>query len=86
MKVESIGRREGIMMRPGYFGGYGMGGGSLMMLLIVLVIGVLLYVAFNQNRKKSQSGSNEALDVAKGRLARGEITTEEYEQIKEKLL
>ncbi|KIY23704.1 hypothetical protein UB32_01655 [Mesobacillus subterraneus] len=81
------------MMGPGYFGGFGMGGGSLMMLIIILAIGYLLYLAFNQNQNRGnsqtqprQSGSNEALEVAKARLARGEITVEEFEQIKENLL
>ena len=80
-----------MMMGPGYFGGFGMGGGSLMMLVVFLAIGYLLYLAFNQNRGNSQtlsrqSRSSEALELAKGRLARGEITVEEFEQIKTNLL
>ncbi|MBT2679603.1 SHOCT domain-containing protein [Bacillus sp. ISL-35] len=79
------------MMGPGYFGGFGMGGGSLMMLVVFLAIGYLLYLAFNQNRGNSQtlsrqSMSSEALELAKGKLARGEITVEEFEQIKTNLL
>ena len=80
-----------MMMGPGYFGGFGMGGGSLMMLVVFLAIGYLLYLAFNQNRGNSQTHSRqsrsiEALELAKGRLARGEITVEEFEQIKTNLL
>ncbi|MBT2703507.1 MULTISPECIES: SHOCT domain-containing protein [Bacillaceae] len=80
-----------MMMGPGYFGGFGMGGGSLMMLVVFLAIGYLLYLAFNQNRGNSQtlsrqSMSSEALELAKGKLARGEITVEEFEQIKTNLL
>ena len=80
-----------MMIGPGYFGGFGMGGGSLMMLVVFLAIGYLLYLAFNQNRGNSQtlsrqSRSSEALELAKGRLARGEITVEEFEQIKTNLL
>ncbi len=79
------------MMGPGYFGGFGMGGGSLMMLVVFLAIGYLFYLAFNQNRGNSQtlpsqSRSSEALELTKGRLARGEITVEEFEQIKTNLL
>jgi len=80
-----------MMTGPGYFGGFGMGGGSLMMLVVFLAIGYLLYLAFNQNRGNSQtlprqSWSSEALELAKGRLARGEITIEEFEEIKTNLL
>jgi putative membrane protein len=80
-----------MMMGPGYFGGFGMGGGSLMMLVVFLAIGYLLYLAFNQNRGNSQtlsrqSRSSEALELAKSRLALGEITVEEFEQIKTNIL
>lgn len=83
-----------MMMGPGfgYYGGFGMGGGSLMMLIVFLGIGLLFYLAFNnQNRGSNQPISHqavntEALEIAKGWLARGEITVEEFEQIKANLI
>jgi len=82
-----------MMMGPGYgyFGGFGMGGGSLMMIIVFLAVGYLLYLAFNQNRRSEQtlplqSMNNQAMDLAKGRLARGEITVEEFEKMKANLL
>ncbi|MCM3365029.1 SHOCT domain-containing protein [Niallia sp. Sow4_A1] len=81
------------MMGPGYFGGFGMGGGSFMMIIVILVIGVLLYLAYNHkntgngNMMAVQPAHNlEAFEIAKSRLASGEITVEEFEQIKKYLL
>lgn len=83
------------MMGPGFgnYGGFGMGGGSLMMLLGFLVIGLLFYLAFNKQNNGAGNYpvsrpaiSSEALELAKSRLARGEITLEEFEQIKKNLL
>jgi putative membrane protein len=93
---ESIKKWKGekeMMMGPGYgyFGGFGMGGGSLMMIIVSLAVGYLLYLAFNQNRRSEQTFplqavNNQAIDLAKGRLARGEITVEEFEKMKANLL
>lgn len=83
------------MMGQGFggFGGFGMmGSGSLMMILILVAIGFLIYLALNkQNPNKdsfiSPSATNtEALKIAKLRLANGEISVEEFEQIKKNLL
>jgi putative membrane protein len=82
-----------MMMGPGYgyFGGFGMGGGSLMMIIVFLAVGYLLYLAFNQYRRSEQTlpllaVNNQAIDFAKDRLARGEITVEEFEKMKANLL
>lgn len=85
-------RREIVMMGPGfgYYGGFGMGGGSFMMILVLLAIGLLVYFAFNRQQRESWNVSaapnTNALELAKTRLARGEISLEEFEQIKNKLL
>ena len=83
------------MMGSGYgYGGFGMGGDSLMMILVILVIGYLFYMAINNNKKaedekvnrSQQVQSSKAIEIAKSRLARGEISFEEFEQIQKNLL
>lgn len=72
-------------------GMFGMGGGSIMMILVVLLIGYLFYLGMNnqkigiQNRSQQVTSSN-ALEIAKSRLAQGEISFEEFEQIKKNIL
>ncbi len=77
----------------GYYGGFGMGGGFMMMIIGFLAIGFLFYLALKkQNNGAGQyqvsrpAANTEALEIAKGRLARGEISVEEFEQIKTQLL
>lgn len=83
------------MMMGNRLCGYGMfGGGGFMMLLLLMAIGFIFYSAF----KKQSLGSNgrtlslqkpadsEALKIAKTRLARGEISVEEFEKIRRNLL
>lgn len=73
------------------FGMFRMGGGSIMMILVVLLIGYLFYLGMNnqkigiQNRSQQVTSSN-ALEIAKSRLAQGEISFEEFEQIKKNIL
>lgn len=86
-------------MGPG-FGTYsgcfgGIGGGFGMMFFGIIIIGAVIYFVMkgqNNNRGTFNSGiSNNdteanALDIAKSRLAKGEITSEEYENIKKTLI
>lgn len=82
------------MMGQGYgsYSNIGMGGGSTMMILFFLTIGAVVYLLINQQntggkRIIPQPVINlEALDIAKSRLANGEISIEEFEQIKKNLL
>ncbi|KXG44973.1 hypothetical protein U473_01955 [Tepidibacillus decaturensis] len=81
------------MMGPGFgaFGGCGLGGGFGMMFLGLIVIGVIIYllVKGNQNGttvRNVTATNSDALEIAKSRLAKGEITTEEFENIKKNLL
>lgn len=81
------------MMGPGYGMGYGMGGGFWMMLGLLLIIGFAIYY-FMKNKNNSNNGFNtsqqvpgaDAMEIAKNRLAKGEITSEEFEVIKKTLL
>jgi putative membrane protein len=75
------------------FGGLGMmGGGPFMMLLFLVVIGYLFYLALNKQTPTHKEAyistypTVDALNIAKARLANGEITIEEFEQIKLNLL
>jgi putative membrane protein len=66
---------------------YGLGGG-IMMLLVWLAILVLLVAAITYVIRTAGPGKNErtsALDIAKERYAKGEITKQEYEQLKKDL-
>ncbi|AWI12437.1 hypothetical protein ABW02_23010 [Niallia circulans] len=80
------------MMGLGHgFGMFGMGGGSIMMILVVLLIGYLFYLGINNQKIGTQDGnqqvtSSNALEIAKSRLAQGEISFEEFEQIKKNIL
>ncbi|MFX3624791.1 MAG: SHOCT domain-containing protein [Ectobacillus sp.] len=77
-----------MMMGPGY-GLFGMGGGLLMMLLWLLIIGLVVYMAAKSANTRAgghAAAGPAAIDIAKSRLASGEITVEEFEQIKKTLL
>ncbi len=75
------------MMGPGMMAGWGYGrsfgwfGGPGVLTLLLLVVGVVLLVlAFT--RREHPDG---ALEILKQRLARGEITPEQYEELKKTL-
>ena len=72
------------MMGPGMMGGWGYGrgfgwfGGFALLTLLLLVAGVALIVLAVTRRE----APNGALEVLKQRLARGEITPEQYAELK----
>lgn len=69
---------------PGY-GGWGIFpyGGLIMGLLLLLILGAVLYAVFrNRNNTKITPSS---FEILKRRLARGEISKEEYRELLEKL-
>jgi putative membrane protein len=63
---------------------YGHGGGY-MWIILLLIIGVVVYLVWQNTKSKTQSERETALDILKKRYARGEITKEQYEQMKQKL-
>ncbi len=82
----------GPWMMGGYFGqGYGLGGSILSLLFWVLILGggALLVVWFGRQSSPSSSsrtGSEEtALEILKRRFALGEITREQFEQMRRDL-
>ncbi|MFI5341303.1 MAG: SHOCT domain-containing protein [Candidatus Methylomirabilales bacterium] len=80
------------MMGWGGYGGYGMGFlGGLFMLLFwgLIIVGLVLVVRWlwDQGRSRAGAGAGDApLDILKRRYARGEISKEEFERMKQDLL
>ncbi len=69
---------------PGY-GGFGIFpyGGLIMGILLLLILGAVLYSVL-RNRNTSREAPS-SLDILKKRLARGEISKEEYRELLEEL-
>jgi|GEM_PF-943744 len=77
---------------PGRGMGFFSGGGSFMLILTILLIVGLGIIIFNLVKNKkgidsliSSGGSRESMEILKKRLARGEISEDEYDRLKEKL-
>ncbi len=54
--------------------------GSLMMLVIVAVIGLVVWIAVRGTQQHQPSGTHNARAILAERLARGEIAPEEYNE------
>ncbi len=68
-----------------WFGGW-MAGPSLWGILVAAGIGVLLWTAFKPRRSSAPSADRtDSLEILKLRLARGEISIEEYKTLKSML-
>ncbi|MDW5552213.1 SHOCT domain-containing protein [Methanosarcina sp.] len=71
--------------------GYGMMGyggmffGLLFWILIIAIAYLLIKWLTEQNKAKGSEGKS-ALDIAKERYAKGEITEEEFEEMKKRLI
>ena len=62
-----------------------MGGGIFMWLFWILLIGVIIYVLVNVSKRQGSETKETPLDILKKRYARGEISKEEYERMKQDL-
>jgi putative membrane protein len=60
-------------------------GGGYMWIILLLIIGVVVYLIWQNAKSKTESEKETALDILKKRYARGEITKEQYEGMKQKL-
>lgn len=58
------------------------------MLIILFLIGYLIYKSLNVNTSSNfgDGSSTKAISILKERLAKGEITEEEYESIKKQII
>jgi len=65
-------------MRHGY-------GGSYVWILLLLVIGLFVYLILRNVQSGTGSDKETALDILKKRFAKGEITKQEYDEMKRKL-
>ena len=72
------------------YGGMGWGGGIFMMIFWVVVIGLIIWgivrMSSHGGYTPGQRYGNNALDIAKERYAKGEISKEDFEQLKKTLL
>jgi putative membrane protein len=69
----------------GHMMGYGGYGGILMWLILIIIAGVIIYFVFARSKRdqKSDKPAREtALEILKKRYARGEITKEEFDRLK----
>lgn len=74
-------------------GPLGCGGGILIWLLILLaffgfmalLVGGIVWATRSAGRRPSEPQAGDALDVARRRLAAGEISIEEFEEIRQRL-
>jgi putative membrane protein len=64
--------------------GFGHGGGYVWIILVILA-GVVVYLMMQSKRFKTDGDGETPLDILKKRFARGEITEEQYEEMKKKL-
>jgi putative membrane protein len=73
---------------PGYMMNYGFGYGGMfmwMIFLIVLVVAIYFVVQALKSKNIAGQAQDKPLDILKRRYAKGEITKEEFEQIKKEL-
>lgn len=71
----------------GWWGSHSFGSGGILMWLIpIVLIGILVYFIFQRHdTPKSNNSAETPMDIIEKRYARGEITKEEFERMKEEL-
>lgn len=70
----------------GLMGWHGMGyGGVFMWLIGIILVGLVVYLLIGATGTRETKDEDEALRILKKRFARGEITREEYEEMRKKL-
>jgi len=68
--------------------GYGGYGGMYMWLVLIIIAGVVVYFIFQQNKKNrdlEDPARESPMEILKRRYAKGEITKEEFERLKEEI-
>jgi len=65
-------------------------GGMFGWIFWIILIGLIIWLAINQNNRNKQNyqppQQESAMDILKKRYAKGEISKEEYEQMKKEIL
>jgi putative membrane protein len=72
------------------YGGWGWGGGLLMALVCIVFVGLVIWgiamlIRHTGDHSTTPTPKQTPLDIAKERYAKGEITKEQFEQIKKDL-
>jgi len=67
------------------YGGWGWGGGLLMALISVVFIAIIIWAIVKITNHHTSTTKQTPFDIAKERYAKGEITKEQFEQIKKDL-
>ena len=62
---------------------YGLGGFIWLLIILVVLLGVVIY--FIKNREKLKEYDEASLEILKQRYAKGEITREQFEEMKKDL-
>ncbi|MGP4078058.1 SHOCT domain-containing protein [Halobacillus sp. K22] len=76
-----------IVIMNGMMNGSGMGGGffGFGLISILVIAAIIVIVVWMMKPGKNQTSSSDSLETLKKRLAKGEITEEEYDRLKKKL-
>jgi putative membrane protein len=73
------------MMNNGFGMGYGMGFGFIFQLLIFVLFFLIVWWLIRSVPTMGIAKSEKPLDILKRRLAKGEITRKEYEELKKEV-
>jgi putative membrane protein len=73
------------MMDGGNWWGYGIGGFIMFLIILIALLGVAAYFIINQKKLRKEYEEDNALEILKQRYASGEITTQQYREMKKEL-
>jgi len=74
----------GHMMDWGYMN-YGLGSLIGLLIILVVLVGIVIYFIKNREKLRQDDGEESALEILKKRYAKGEITRQQYEEMKKDL-
>jgi putative membrane protein len=68
------------------WGIWGMGWGMFFVVIVLFFLGFMFYSMYYRPPRRYSEKKETPLEIAKNRLAKGEISTEEYEEIMKRLV